>query len=316
MTINGFFTLAFNNDTLLAMWGALLLHWLLPIPPELHPIQIWKKLGLLIATRVNKASDSIKQRQLSGFLAWLLLYCSAFIFLFAAYQLVWYPSLFNMTLLWLAIEWQQPHQLGKRITQGLADNRIAYCRQLLSTQLNRDTNTLTQIGIGKACAETLLLGYGRQVVAVLFWYTLAGGIGAILYRLTLTLARCWSPSRIQYHNFGLSAVRLLAIADIIPLRLFALLLATGKNTRHNFTALWRQGEQWPLPGPGWLLTAVGSRLTLSLGGPVIYQKQRFERPKVGGPIAPAALHLAQLQQLLLRRLWLWGIFCSLWIIIA
>ncbi len=315
MTVNGLITLLLENGTLLALWGALLLHWVISLPPEFHPIRIWQQLCVIVAEKVNNPSDTPKQRQLSGLLAWSIMWLTVLISLVALKQFVWLDSLFNLTLLWFAIEWKHPHQLAHRLSKGIAEDRIGYCRHLLSLEINRDTDKLSRVGLGKATAETLLMGYGRQVVAVLFWYCLAGGIGAILYRLALTLARSWSPSRLSYQYFGLPAVRILAAADIIPLRLFALLLTLGRNVGNAIRVLWQQGEQWLLPGPGWLLAAAGGKLTLSLGGPAIYAEQRRDRPSIGGPIAPAALHIAQLQHLLYWRLWLWLALCSLWLLI-
>nr|WP_246616466.1 cobalamin biosynthesis family protein [Thaumasiovibrio subtropicus] len=313
--MNGLMTLLLENGTLLAMWGAILLHWLIPIPPEFHPLRLWHQTAIAVATKVNNPKDNAKQRQLSGLLAWSVMWLTVLITLVAMKQFVLFDSLFNLTLLWFAIEWKHPHQLAKRLSKGLAEDRIGYCRHLLSLELNRETDKLSRVGLGKASAETLLLAYGRQVVCVLFWYCLAGGIGAILYRLAMSMARCWSPSRLAFQDFGLPAVRILATVEIIPLRLFALLLAFGRNLTGTIKTLWDQGERWLLPGPGWLLAAAGGKLTLSLGGPAIYAEQRRERPTVGGPIAPAALHIAQLQQLLYWRLWCWLGLCSAWLLV-
>ncbi|WP_299018989.1 cobalamin biosynthesis family protein [uncultured Photobacterium sp.] len=300
-------TLAFllDNSSLLVMWGALVMQWLLPIPAQLHPLQFWQQLAILVADKVNKPDDTHRQRQLSGGLAWSLMWLTVLVLLIALSQLVWIDSIFQLILLWLALEWRNTAKLSKRFIRALNREDKAYCRQLLEGLLNRDTRNLSLLGLGKAAAETQLLAYGRLVAGVLFWYALAGGIGALMYRLAVGLARAWSPSRQRYNAFGLPAVRILAILDLIPLRIFALLICIGHNSKTALQGIARQGESWVLPGPGWLLAAAGHKLSLSLGGPAIYDQQKMERPRLGGKIAPAALHLAQIEKVVTHRLLGW-----------
>lgn len=73
------------------------------------------------------------------------------------------------------------------------------------------------------------MGFGRNVIGVLFWYGVLGGSGAFLYRLIAELARTWSPSRATFQPFGFTAVRILALLDWLPLRLFSLLIILGKQ---------------------------------------------------------------------------------------
>jgi adenosylcobinamide-phosphate synthase len=263
MTTSAFIASLTTNSSLLALWGALLLHRLLPIPYQLHPLRIWHQVALLVATRVNHPHENYSQRSLAGYLAWALMWLTAFVLLLAISQLVWYPMLLQLTLLWLALDWHHTAHL--------------------SQQFNHAYN----------------------VVGVLFWYAIGGGIAAILYRLAIGLARAWSPTRAQYAVFGYPAIRIAAILDIVPLRLLALLISCGRNSRTALQGLRQQGEHWHLPGPGWLLVATGHKLALSLGGPAIYNNIKMERPRLGGRITPSALHIAQIQQLITQRLYVW-----------
>ncbi|MCQ1058926.1 cobalamin biosynthesis family protein [Photobacterium sp. DNB23_23_1] len=294
-----------GNSTLLALWGALALQWLFPIPSQLSPLQIWRQLALTLASKVNKPSDAPQQKRLSGLLSWSLLWLTVLIVLICLYQLVWIDVTFHLLLLWVALDWRNMHKFSKQFVHAYSREDKLQCRALLDSKLNRYTGNLSLLGLGKAGAETLLVGYGRLVIGVLFWYALAGGIGAILYRLAVELSRCWSPSRQQFRHFGQPATTALAILDIVPLRLFALFLMIGHNGRVALRGLRQQGESWQLPGPGWLLAATGHKLSLSLGGPVIYDQIKMERPKLGGKIAPAALHLSQIDRLANQRLWIW-----------
>jgi len=299
-----------NNSSLLVLWGALAMQWLLPIPRSLHPLYIWQQLAILIAARVNKPGDARRQQILSGVLAWSLMWATVLILLVSLGQLVWIESIFQLILLWLALDWRNTAKLSKHFIRAYSQEDKAYCRQLLAGPLNRNTQNLSLLGLGKAGAETQLLAYGRLVAGVLFWYTLTGGIGALMYRLAVSLARVWSPSRQRYNAFGLPAVRILAALDIIPLRIFALLICAGHNGKLALQGVIRQGENWLLPGPGWLLAATGHKLSLSLGGPAIYDSRKMERPRLGGKIAPAALHLAQIDRIATNRLLVWIIVQS------
>ncbi|MGF1699730.1 cobalamin biosynthesis family protein [Photobacterium makurazakiensis] len=299
-----------SSSALLALWGALAMQWLLPIPPLLHPINIWQQLAAAIANKVNKPDDSPRQQQFSGLLAWSLMWLTMLTLLICLYQLVWIDTTFHLVLLWLALEWRNTAKFSKQFIRAYSQENKTLCRQLLTPKLNRNTDSLSLLGLGKAGAETQLLAYGRLVAGVLFWYALAGGIGAIMYRLAVSLAREWSPSRQLFRSFGQPAVKLLAIFDIVPLRLFALLISFGRNAKVALQGLARQGESWLLPGPGWLLVATGHKLSLSLGGPAIYDQTKMERPRIGGKIAPAALHLAQIDQLTKTRLIIWLIIQS------
>lgn len=304
------FAKLYANGALLILWGALLFHLVLPIPRSSHPITLWHKFAELLADKVNTQQNH-QQSLISGSLALLLMLFPSLAVLFALKPLVWQPQLLELALLLLALDWRSNDSLAQALVRAMANEDKPAARSLLAPYLNRETTALSQLGIGKAAAETLIMGYGRNVVAVLFWFALSGGIGALMYRLTAELARAWSPSRAGFLPFGLAAVRITALLDYVPLRLFALMVLAGKQANLTWQSLRQQALSWPLPGPAWLLCAVGNKLHLSLGGPAIYQGRRVERAKIGGRIAPSALHIDQLQQLLVRRILVWVLLQSL-----
>jgi len=125
------------------------------------------------------------------------------------------------------------------------------------------------------------------------------------------LARAWSPSRKHFSPFGVPAIRMLAVLDYIPLRLFALLIMIGHRARASLSLLKTQSKQWPLPGPAWLLISIGAKLELSLCGPAIYDTHKSVRAKLGGRIAPSAIHISQVQKTLSLRVIIWLIIQSI-----
>ncbi|KAB1516200.1 cobalamin biosynthesis family protein [Photobacterium damselae] len=312
---SSWFDLAINNSSLLIMWGALLLHWVLPIPTAIHPLTIWQRLAVMIAEKVNHSNDSPKQQTLAGSLAWFTLWGLALIFFIALYQLVQLDSVFQLTLLWLALDWRSIDEFGQRFTQAYQQEKKPLCQHLLAPWVHRNVAPLSLLGLGKAGAETLLVGYGRNVVTVLFWYCIGGGLGALLYRLASGLARAWSPTRSQFQFFGQTASKITALLDIVPMRIFSLLLCFGNNGKQALQGLQQQGENWLSPGPGWLLIASGHKLSIALGGPALYHDKKRERPRIGGRIAPAGFHLEQLLLLLRQRLLVWLLLLSITLII-
>ncbi|MEZ8194982.1 cobalamin biosynthesis family protein [Vibrio cortegadensis] len=294
----------FANGVLLVMWGALLFHLILPIPHSAHPTTLWHKFAELLASKVN-TNNNYSQSLVSGSLAWLLMCLPALAVMLALKPLVWQTQLFELALLLIAIDWRNNEKLANQLVSALAKEDKKLARRLLAPIVNRQTESLSRLGLGKAGAETIIMGYGRNVVCVLFWYAIGGGIGALMYRLTAELARAWSPSRHQFSPFGIPVVRCVAILDFIPLRLFSLMIVIGDKATIAFKGMLEQGKTWPLPGPGWLMAAIGHKLELSLGGPAIYNDKKTIRAKLGGRIAPSALHLSQLQKLLAGRILIW-----------
>ncbi|MDW6001722.1 cobalamin biosynthesis family protein [Vibrio mangrovi] len=293
-----------TQSALLIMWGALLIHFILPLPANAHPAILWHKFAEILAEKVN-TQGSYAQRTLSGTLATFLMLIPALMILVALEPLVWQSELYQLVLLILALDWRGLSKLTKPLLHALATQEKQNARQLLAERLNRQTDTLSVVGLGKASAEVLIIGQARQVITVLFWYGLLGGIGAFMYRLIVELSRVWSPSIPANHPFGLAAARLNLWCEWIPGRIFALLLMSGKGMSTVWAQTRRQSLSWPSRTAGWLLCATGHKLNLSLGGPAIYAGKKSIRAKVGGRIVPSALHLSQIQKLLNQRTYLW-----------
>lgn len=312
--MNEIISTVYAEGALLIMWGALLLHYILPIPRASHPAILWHKFAEVLADKVNTNSN-YSQSIISGTLAWLLMIIPAILFCIALKPLVWQPQLYELALLILALDWRNNGQLANKLSKALAKEDKVGARKLLEPFVNRETSTLSTVGLGKAGAETIIMGYGRNVAVVLFWYALLGATGAFIYRLMAELARAWSPSRSQFNPFGLPIVRAIAILEFLPLRLFSLFITLGNNSGKALQTIKSQSRSWPLPGPAWLLCAIGGKLELALGGPAIYGEQKVVRAKIGGRIVPSALHLSQIHSLLAWRLFLWIFIESLLLLI-
>lgn len=298
------------HTTLLAMWGALLLHWFFPVPSDISPLTLWRRVADAISDKVNHAEDTPEQQRLAGALSLAIMWLTVAVLLVALKQLVWVDWLFQLLLLWLALGWKPVTNLALQIEHALSRDDKPQARTLLATALNRQTYSLSPVGIAKAGCETLLVGYVRGLISILFWYAVAGGIGAFLYALVAQLARTWPPRKQEYTQFGLPTSAMLSMLDWLPSRLFALLIATGHRFQPALTAIREQGQNWSVNGAGWLLAASGAKFQLALGGPAIYDDEKCVRPSIGGEISPSSLHLALLNQTLRQKALLWIVIQS------
>ncbi|PVU66640.1 hypothetical protein C9E85_06475 [Plesiomonas shigelloides] len=266
---------------LLALWGGVLLHLLLPQPARALR-QGWTLLASRLLARMLHAKNPPAQQRLSGALSWLLLLLPLLILLPALQILAWSEPMFDAVLLWLAFSWAALWPDNQRFARALQGEQKHLARTILNEQVQRDTTELSLLGLGKAGAETLLMGYLRGLIHVLFWYLLAGGCGALFYRCCELTARCWSPAQPKNHAFGLFAARMQSVLELPGNLLLLLLLLPGRHLRQRWQRMQIQAKGWSHWLTGALYTQVGLRLDIAMGGPVRYQGIRVGRPTLGG----------------------------------
>ncbi|MDF4902517.1 adenosylcobinamide-phosphate synthase, partial [Vibrio parahaemolyticus] len=131
----------YANGALLIMWGALILHLLVPIPHSAHPITLWRKLAEQLANKVNN-NHNYSQSVISGSLALGLMLFPCLILLIAVKPFVWQIPLYELVLLILALDWRNSETLTKQLVTSISSEDKAQCRALLQPYLNRDTGNL------------------------------------------------------------------------------------------------------------------------------------------------------------------------------
>ncbi|CAH0527064.1 cobalamin biosynthesis family protein [Vibrio hippocampi] len=312
--MNSLFESFYGGGALLILWGALITNLLLPIPTTLHPIHWWRQIAELVSNKVNQANASASQQTLAGTLALALLMLPALAVLLALEPLVWQQNLYQLALLILAMDWRNTELFSRQLIQFMSKEDKTETRRLLEQKCNRETTSLSLLGLGKAGAETMILSFSRQVIGVLFWYALAGGIGALFYRLLLELARLWSPYKPRYQHFSSATHHLFILMDYLPQKLFSMLALLGSSVSVIKQSL-IQSKAWHNHATAWLLTGYGNKFELSLGGPAMYGEEKLQRARIGGKVAPATYHLAQVHKHLSTRLYIWLTLQSLILVV-
>lgn len=278
---------------------------LLGEPRRFHPLVGFGRCADRVeqATR-NGAPGHPFFNRLRGLLGWLLLVLP--VVLTAAWlgRQTWGWAA-DAVLLYLALGARSLRQHGEQIAGDLAAGDLDAARTHVGWIVSRDTSTLDEEGVARAAVESVLENGNDAVFGALFWFLVAGGAGAVLYRLANTLDAMWGYRDPRRVYFGWAAARIDDVLNLIPARLTALTFAVLGNTR-NALACWRQqAAAWSSPNAGPVIAAGAGALSVRLGGAAVYHGQMEQRPKVGAGDTANAAHIRAALALVERGLWLW-----------
>ncbi len=239
---------------------------------------------------VKAIERTLNQRpvlRLRGVLAWSLAVLPPV--LLAAWLLAaapwWLAALLHAALLYFCIGLRSLREHTLPIAQALATGDLPQARRLTSYIVSRDTRHSSEQDLAKAGVESLLENGNDAVFGTLFWFLVAGGPGALLFRLANTLDAMWGYRTARFLHFGWAAARIDDALNWLPARLTALSYA-WLGQRRQAMACWKeQAPAWSSPNAGPVMAAGAGALGLALGGPAIYDGELEQRPPLGrGPM--------------------------------
>jgi adenosylcobinamide-phosphate synthase len=171
------------------------------------------------------------------------------------------------------------------IAEALKHGDLERARKLTSLIVSRDTMTAEAADLAKASTESLLENGNDAVFGTLFWFVVAGGPGAVLFRLANTLDAMWGYRTERFNRFGWSAARIDDVLNWVPARLTAftyLILAKTFEDRRRAWCCWSlQAPSWPSPNAGPVMASGAGALGLALGGAAVYDGVIEHRPSLG-----------------------------------
>ena len=278
---------------------------LLGEPRRLHPLVGFGRCADWVESslRAGAPGHSLFNR-LRGLLGWLLLVVPAVLTAAWLGRQAW-GWFADVALLYLALGARSLQQHGEQVAQDLAAGDLAAARTHVGWLVSRDTSSLDEEGVSLAAIESILENGNDAVFGTLFWFLLAGGAGAVLFRLANTLDAMWGYRDERRVYFGWAAARIDDLMNLIPARLTALTYALLGNTRNALSCWRQQSAAWSSPNAGPVLAAGAGALAVRLGGPAIYHGHLEDRPKVGAGYAPTSAHIRAALALVERGLWFW-----------
>jgi adenosylcobinamide-phosphate synthase len=211
----------------------------------------------------------------------------------------------DIGLLYLALGGRSLVEHAQAIAVPLAAGNLDEARTRVGWIVSRDTRALDAEGVAKAATESVLENGNDAVFGALFWFLVAGGAGALLFRLANTLDAMWGYRTPRYLHFGWAAARIDDVLNFIPARLTALSYALLGRTRRALTCWRRQAPDWDSPNAGPVMAAGAGALGVRLGGAAIYHGREEARPALGEGRGPDVASILGAVALVRRGALLW-----------
>jgi adenosylcobinamide-phosphate synthase len=192
---------------------------------------------------------------------------------------------------WTALGGTLLMRTASTMADMLAADDIDNARQLLPSLCGRDPESLDVDGLTRATLESVAENTSDAQVAPMFWAAVGGVPGALAYRAVNTLDAMIGHRSPRYLRFGWAAARLDDIANFIPARLTATLVALCAplvgGSPAGAVAVWRRdAARHPSPNAGVVEAAFAGALGVRLGGPTRYAHALEIRPELGDGRGP------------------------------
>jgi len=250
-----------------------------------HPIVWFGKAIAFFEHRFNKGS----YRKLKGALVAIGLIVSVFIVTYLIrYYLNLLPSItergwewvFDSIIIFFCLAGTTLIREVREVFLAV-DRSLEEGRKQVARIVGRDTSELSAQEVRTAALETLAENLSDGVIAPLFWFAILGVPGMLTYKMINTLDSMIGYKTERYKDFGCWAAHIDDIANYIPARLTALLMAIASPKKGLLRFIWRNGRRHASPNSGYPEAALAGILNCRFGGPHYYFGQLFPKPYIG-----------------------------------
>lgn len=275
--------------------GAALDFWLGDPVYWFHPVRLMGRLISKTEEFLRREGDSERAAFLKGlFLVVWVTGISVFVpgcLLFFAYRLhlaagIILEAVFCYQLLAAKSLKTESMRVYEALKQGVAAGRKA-----VGMIVGRDTDSLSEEGIIKACVETIAENTSDGVTAPFFYMAFGGALWGFFYKAVNTMDSMVGYRNEKYLYFGRAAARLDDVLNYIPARLsaFFMLLAVPAVKGKRREALYiykRDSRNHKSPNSAQTEAVMAGALGVRLAGNACYFGQLYEKPYIGDSKRP------------------------------
>lgn len=272
-------------------------------PATRHPLVAFGRL----ATRIEVKMNTGFRARPAGILAWLLavvppVVVSALLVRVLPFTLA---CAVHVALLWFALGAKSLRDHIAPIARALGRGDLPEARVLTAKVVSRDTENADEAALSRAAVESALENGNDAIFGALFWFVIAGGPGALMFRLANTLDAMWGYRTPRYLRFGWAAARFDDVLNFVPARLTAASYALLGDTRTAWRCWRTQAPLWDSPNAGPVMASGAGSLNVMLGGAAIYHGTLESRPVLGFGKTAAPRHVVAAMRLVDRTILLW-----------
>ena len=285
-------------DPLFILLIALVLDWYFGEPEILwsrlpHPIVLFGKAVSCVDKRLNRKGDDREAQYKKGALAISLLIFGALLVSWFIEGLIGFLGgvgfILEVFIVFVLLAQKSLADHVEKVAAGLKEEGLAGGRKAVGMIVGRDPGRLDKSGVSRAAIESLAENFSDGVVAPAFWYAIFGLPGIIIYKMINT-----ADSMIAYRNekylwFGRVAAQIDDLANWVPARISAVLIASGAGMLNGMSAfknslivVLRDSGLHRSPNAGWPEAAMAGGADLALGGPRIYPEEVVQQAYLNG----------------------------------
>jgi adenosylcobinamide-phosphate synthase len=287
----------------LLMAAGLLLDCLLGELRRWHPLVGFGNVASAVERRLNSGANRFGR----GVAAWSIMVLPPVLLAMLACTFAgpWTAAALHALLLYFCLGLRSLRDHMLPIGQALLQGDLDGARHLTSRIVSRDTAEASPSDLAKAAVESMLENGNDAVFGTLFWFLVAGGPGALLFRLANTLDAMWGYRTPRFASFGCAAARIDDMLNWIPARLTALSYAALGNAQLAWDCWRTQAPHWSSPNAGPVMASGAGALELALGGDASYHGVIERRPALGHGRAAEPADIARAWRLVARTALLW-----------
>lgn len=294
--------LSFYVTAMLAIAGVVI-DRLFGEPATRHPLVAFGRL----ATRIEAKMNTGFRARPAGILAWLLAVVPPVVVSWMLVSVLPFAAAcaVHVALLWFSLGAKSLRDHIAPIARALGLGDLPAARKLTTRIVSRDTTNADEAALSRAAVESALENGNDAIFGALFWFVIAGGPGALMFRLANTLDAMWGYRTPRYLRFGWAAARFDDVLNFVPARLTAASYALMGDTRTAWRCWRTQAPLWDSPNAGPVMAAGAGSLNVLLGGPAIYHGVLETRPVLGFGMTATPRHVVAALRLVERTTMFW-----------
>jgi adenosylcobinamide-phosphate synthase len=166
--------------------------------------------------------------------------------------------------------------VGDALRLSLGDGRRS-----VAMIVGRDTKEMDTSAVSRSAIESAAENLSDGVMALIFWFAVAGLPGLLIYKITNTADSMIGYRTPKHEDFGWAAAKFDDLLNLIPARLTALLI-WAVTARPHPKGIMREAPLHRSPNAGWPEAAIAHGLNIALSGPRSYDGEIKDYPFVNG----------------------------------